>query len=138
MTSTETNTRSTLEARRRYRRLSGACLVVGILVYFAAIQLGYIVAGTLVYWAGFLGMIAVWKGTSIDLYDEREQLLDLEAGGRTLTLFAFVLVFGAPGLVALESASSYQAPPELWGALFGYAAVFAVYGVIYTVHRYRS
>ena len=138
MTSTETNTRSTLETRRRYRRLSGACLVVGILAYFAAIRLDYIVLGTLVYWAGFLGMIAIWQGTSIDLYDEREQLLDLRAGGWTLGIFAFVLVFGAPGLVALESTGSYEAPPELWGAMFGYAALFAVYGVIYTVHRYRS
>ena len=138
MTSTETDTRSTLEVRRRYRWLSMACLVAGILAYFVAIQLDYIVAGTLVYWAGFLGMIAVWKGTSIDLYDEREQLLDLKAGGRTLTLFAFVLVFGVPGLVALESVGYYQPSAELWGAMFGYAALFAVYGVIYTVHRYRS
>ena len=115
-----------------------ACLVVGILAYFVAIRLDYIVVGTLVYWAGFLGMIAVWKGTSIDLYDEREQWIDLRAGGWTLGVFAFVLVFGAPGFVALESTGAYEAPPELWGAMFGYAALFAVYGVIYTVHRLRA
>lgn len=138
MTRTETATRGQLEKRRFYRRLYIGCVLVGVAAYVVALQLGYVLFGTVVYWGAFLGMLGIWKGTSIELYDEREQMIDLRAGGWTLWVFTFVLVFGAPGLVALESAGYYDAPPELWGAMFGYGALYLVYGAIYTVHRYRS
>lgn len=127
-----------LETRRFYRRLLGVCVVVGVVAYVVGVELGYVILGTAVYWACYLGVLWLLKGTSIELYDEREQLIELEAGGWTLELFAFVLVLGAPGLAAFESAGYYDAPPELWGAMFGYAVLYLVFGAIYTVHRYRS
>lgn len=133
-----TDTMNQLETRRFYRRLMGACLAVGIVAYVMGVELGYVIPGTVVYWAGFLGMVGIWKGTSIELYDEREQQIELEAGGQTLGVFAYVLVLGGPGLAAFESAGYYDAPPELWGAFYGYAVLYLVFGVIYTVHRHRS
>lgn len=138
MLQTITDTKGQLETRRFYRRLMGVCLVAGVLTYIVAIELGYVVIGTIIYWAGFLGMLGIWKMTEIELYDEREQQLELEAGGLTLTVFAFVLVLGAPGLAALESVGYYEGSPVLWGAMFGYAVLYLTFGVIYIVYRYRS
>lgn len=138
MTQTETATRGQLEKKRFYRRLMGACLIVGIVTYIVALQLGYVLLGTVIYWGAFLGILGIWKGTAIELYDEREQMIDLEAGGSTLSLFAYVLVFGAPGMVALESGGYYAAPPEFWGAMIGYAGLYLVHGAIYIISRVRS
>lgn len=138
MLQTITATKGPLESKRFYRRLMGVCVVVGCLTYIVAITLGYVLLGTAVYWMGFLGLLGIRYGTGIELYDEREQQIEREAGGLTLTLFAFVLVLGAPGLVALDSAGYYEAPPELFGAMYGYAVLYLVFGVIYTFHRHRS
>lgn len=133
-----TATMNQLETRRFYRRLMGACLAVGIVAYVVGLLLGYIILGTAVYWAGFLGMVGVWKRTSIELYDEREQQIELEASRWTLEVFAYVLVLGGPGLVAFEATGYYDASPELWGTFYAYCALSLVFGAIYTVHRYRS
>lgn len=138
MIRTDTAAMNQLETRRFYRRLMSACIGVGIVAYLAGALSGYVILGTVVYWAGFLGMLGIWRFTSIELYDEREQQIELEAGGRTLTAFAFVLVFGGPALVALEVAGSYDMPPELWGAFYAYCALYIVFGAIYTINRKRS
>ncbi|UPM42989.1 DUF2178 domain-containing protein [Halocatena salina] len=115
-----------------------ACISGGIVAYLAGVLSGYVTLGTIIYWAGFLGMVGIWRGTSIELYDEREQQIDREAAGLTLWVFSFVLVLGGPALFALETVGSYDMPPELWGAFYAYCVVYLVFGAIYTVHRKRS
>lgn len=138
MVQNSTNKAGQLETKRYYRRLMVVCLVVGSIAYVVAVELGYVLIGTAVYWAGFVGMLVIWKGTDLELYDEREHQLELEAGGTTLTLFAIVLVFGAPGLAALDVSGYYEVPSVLWGVLLGYASVSVVFGVIYIIRRSRS
>lgn len=138
MIRTDTAAMNQLETRRFYRRLMSACIGVGMVAYLAGVLSGYVIFGTVVYWAGFLGMLGIWRFTSIELYDEREQQIELEAGERTLTAFAFVLVLGGPGLVAFEATGYYEAPPELWGAFYAYCVLYLAFGAIYTVHRKRS
>lgn len=138
MLGTITNTQSQLQKKRFYRRLMGVCIVVAVFAYLVSLELGYVLIGTAIYWAGFLGMLGILYGTGIELYDEREKQIELESGGLTLTVFAFVLVLGGPGIVALESAGYYDAPPELFGAMFGYAVLYLVIVVIHTFRSYRS
>lgn len=138
MTATESTGHERLAKVRRYRRLSIACLLVGIAGFLVTSFAGYPLVGIAIYWAGFFGMLAVWKGTSIELYDEREQELERRASDVTLGIFAFVLVLGAPGAVALEEAGVYETPAAVQGAIWAYVAVFAVFGVVYTYYRHRS
>lgn len=138
MIRTDTAAMNGLETRRFYHRLMSACIGVGVVAYLAGVLSGYVILGTVVYWAGFLGMLGVWRFTSIELYDEREQQIERKAAGVTLSVFSFVPVFGGPALVALEAAGSYDMPPELWGAFYAYCALYMVFGAIYTIHRKRS
>ena len=127
-----------LEQVRFFRRLMHGLIVIGIVAYLLAMYLDQLVVGTLLYWGCFLGFIAVWQGTSLDLYDERDQRLERAAGNTTLGLFAFVVVFGIPGLVLLAEIGLYEAPAVLWGVMYGYASIFIVFGVVYTVTRIRA
>ena len=133
---TETPNRNWLSSVRRYRRLFWGCFVVAILGFVAGISLGYPLVGLGVYWAGFAGMLAISKGTSLDVFDEREQRLERRASHITLSLVGVVLVLGGPGQIALAELG-YELTTTMKGALYGYAAQFGLFGVVYLVVRYR-
>lgn len=139
MNETATNSHAPLETRRRYRRWMDRSIGAGILGLFVAFGAWIVVpadplvfAGVAIYWLGFLGYLGIWKGTSVTLFDEREEQMELKASGLTLSVFAFVLVFSAPAVVALSITDVYTVPPELWGAITAYVAVFVVFGIVYT------
>lgn len=113
-------------------------LVAGIVGLFIGSYLDQFLAGVVVYWAGFFGMLGVWQFSPVDLYDERDTALERKASDYTLGVFAFVLVLGAPGGIALEESGVATLPPAFSGAMWALVAVYAVFSVIYTVLRRRS
>lgn len=138
MTRTATSTPEPLARKRRYRRLMvGSALggVAGGLVFRGV--LGYPLLGEAVYWLGIVGFLAVWRGTSVTLFDERDAALERRASHLTLTLFAGVLVVGAAAARVLSYTGAYAVPSEAWAVLWGYVAVFATFGVTYAWLRYR-
>lgn len=136
MTRTNATTHERLSKVRRYRRLFVGCLVVAVGGFLVGSNLGYPLVGVGVYWAGVLGMLAVWKGTSLQVFDERERALDRRASHVTLTIAGLALIAGAPGQVVL-SELGYELSPLVEGALWGLTAQFAVFGVVYVWLRYR-
>ena len=137
MTTSPSTVHDRLATVRKYRRLFGALLAIAVLGFIAGSSLGYPIAGVGVYWAGVLGMVLVWKGTSLELFDERERTIERRASNLTLTAFAFVLIVGGPGQL-LYGELGYQAGPLLQGALWGYAAQFAFFGLVYLGLRSRA
>lgn len=135
-TTSDPSARERLSTVRTYRRLFWACFGVAVLGFVAGSSLGYPLAALGVYWVGVLAMLVVWKGTSIQLFDEREKELDRRASHLTITIVGFVLIVGGPGQI-LFSRLGYELSPLLEGALFGYAAQFALFGVVYLWLRYR-
>lgn len=123
--------------RRRYRLAMYGALGVGIVGYIAGLRAELPVIALGVYWAGFLGFIAVWKGSSVTLYDERHERMEARTAMTTVGVMAVVLISVAPATPAL-AAAGYSLPPLAMGALYGYAAMFGVYGLVYTAIRARS
>lgn len=122
---------------RRYRRLLFGSVVAGVLGFVFAENAGYPLVGVGLYWAGVLGAVAVWQGTDLCLFDERERAIERRASAVTLLLVAVVLIVGGPTLSVLSETGLYAVPPELDGALLGYVVLFVVFGLVYTALRYR-
>ena len=123
---------------RLYRRLILGSIVVGVLAGLALRFLDYPLAGEAVYWLGILVALGVWLGTSVPLFDERDAALERRASQRTMTIFAVVLIVGASAARVLPLVSDVVVPREVWGALYGYVALFAVWVAAYLWLRFRS
>lgn len=104
-------------------------LAVGIVGYLLALRIEQPVAGLAVYWAGFLGFVGVWKGSPVTLYDERHERIERRAAMRTVGIVGAALILVGPALPALSGAG-YEPPTLVVGALYGYAAMFGVYGAV--------
>lgn len=137
MTEHETPNYDRLSSVRRYRRLYWGCLAVAILGFVGGITFSYQLVGLGVYWAGVAAMLFVWKGTPLQLFDEREQQLDRRASHVTLSIVGAVLIVGGPGQVLLTELG-YELSAAVEGALFGYAAQFGLFGVVYLAIRLRQ
>lgn len=132
MTETSTPATNRFSTRKRYKRLSIASLLVGIVGLLVGSFLDQVVAGVLVYWAGFVGMIVAWRVSPVELYDERDTAIERRASDLTLSVFAIVFVAAAPGGVALEAAGVVELPPEFGGAMWTLFAIYVTFGVVYT------
>jgi uncharacterized membrane protein len=137
MTGNETADRDWLPSVRRYRRLFWGCLFLGVLGFLGGDLLGYELVGLGVYWAGAAGMFLVWKGTDLQVFDERERELDRRASHVTLTIIAVALIVGGPGQIAFAEVG-FEFSRLMEGALWGYTAQFVVFGVVYLGIRLRS
>ena len=80
-TPAETHGHEQLAKRRRYRRLMIGFVVAGVAASLVLREVGYPLAGEAVYWIGIVGFLAVWLGTSVQLFDERDGTSN--AGRRT-------------------------------------------------------
>ena len=138
MTETTHTAKTRIERRQRYKRLMFGCLAIGIAGLLLGSYLDQYLVGVLIYWAGFFGMLGVWQFSPVTLYDERDTAIERKASDYTLGVFAFVLVLGAPGGVALEEASVLTLPAAFGGAMWALVAVYVVFGVIYTVLRRQA
>ncbi|GAB6878556.1 DUF2178 domain-containing protein [Halorubrum gandharaense] len=132
MTETSTPATNRLSTRKRYKRLSTASLLVGMAGLFVGVFLDQVVAGVLVYWAGFVGMIVVWRVSPVELYDERDTAIERRTSEITLNAFGVLFVAAAPGGVALEAAGVVELPPEFGGAMWTLFAIYVTFGVVYT------
>lgn len=120
---------------KRYRRLMYGFVGLAVLGFVAGMRLDYPLVAVGVYWAGALASVAVWQGTSVSLFDERERSMQRWAADVTLHVFAFVLIVGSPGQIVIEELG-YAVPAWFEGAMYGYAALFGVLAVVYGVRRY--
>lgn len=109
----------------------------GVIAGLGLRLLDYPLVGELAYWVGIAGFLAVWAGTPVKLFDERDAALERRASQLTLYVFAAVLVVGASAARVLPRLGAYAVPPEVAGALYGYAALFVVFGLVYLGLRYR-
>lgn len=137
MTETASPGTNRLEKVRRYRRLMFGWLLGGVILALALRGLDYPLAGEVVYWIGIVGFLAIWLGTPVQLFDERDAAIERRASQLTIGLFAFVLAAGASVARVLPRVSDVTVPPEVWGALYGYVGVFAVWIVAYGWLRRR-
>ena len=137
MPETATAGTDVLEKRRRYRRLFVGTIVVGAVAGLSLRALDYPMVGEAVYWVAILGALAVWLGTSVSLFDERDAALERRASQLTISISAVVLVVGASAARVLPRVTDLAVPPEVWGALYGFLALFATWAVSYVWLRYR-
>jgi uncharacterized membrane protein len=122
---------------RRYRRLMYASVLVGVLGFLALDELGYALAGLGVYWAGIVAFLAVWKGTSVTLFDERDTALERRASHATIGVVGALGVLTFTSLVVLGETTTVEVPDAVWTLYLGYAALFVLWGAVYTVLKYR-
>ena len=137
MPETTTSGTEPLAKRRRYRRLFYACILAGSAGLLVAFRFDYVLFGIGIYWAGVVAALAILRGTSIDLYDERDVALERRAGLLTLYVIGAVAVLGIPASVALSELGYFTIPPEFLGAIYGYVGLCVVFGVSYLWLRYR-
>ncbi|MFB6111860.1 MAG: DUF2178 domain-containing protein [Halobacteriaceae archaeon] len=125
--------------QQRYRRLLLGLLITGVVGGILLREgLGYRLIGEAVYWTGIIGALAVWGGTSVRLFDERDRALERRASQLTLAIAAVVLVLGASTARVLTVTDAYDVPATAWAALWGYAALFGVFVVVYLALRSRA
>lgn len=137
MTETASPGTNRLARIRRYRRLFYACILAGTLGLLVASRFDYVVVGVGIYWAGVVAALAVLRGTSVQLYDERDVALERRASLITLYVIGAAAVLGFPAAVALAELGYLSLPPELVGAMLGYVALCAVWAVVYVLLRFR-
>lgn len=136
LTDTATSDHPTLAKRRRYRRLMFAAILFGSLGLMGAARFDRHVLGVGVYWAGVLAFVAIWRGTSVELFDERDLALERRASLATLQVAAVIGIVAIPAAVTLERLGYLELPPVAVGGIYGYASLFVVFGVIYVLMRY--
>ncbi|MFB6176800.1 MAG: DUF2178 domain-containing protein [Halobaculum sp.] len=127
----------TLAKRRRYRRLMFGFLLGGVgLGLLLREVLQFPLASEAVYWLGVLGFLAVWLGTSVTLFDERDAALERRASQLTLLGTGVVLAVGASAARILSTVG-YEIPAVVGHALYAFVAQFVLFGVVYGVLRVR-
>jgi hypothetical protein len=132
----EGNGAERIAAIRRYRRLMWVAIGVGVLGFLGLDELGYPFAGLAVYWAGVIAFAGIWKGTSVQLFDERDAALERRTSHATLKLVGGLGLLAFTTLVVLGE-TTVEVPDLVWGAYLGYSALFLLWGGVYTVLRYR-
>jgi hypothetical protein len=137
MTRTITSEPDRLSKIRTYRRLMVGFVLGGVAAALVLRFLDYPVLGEALYWVGILGFLAVWQGTSLTLFDERDAELERRASHVTLTLVAVVGVVTTSAARMLPKFTEYAVPAELWGALYGFVVLFGTFGIVYLWLRYR-
>ncbi|PSQ46093.1 hypothetical protein BRD15_09915 [Halobacteriales archaeon SW_6_65_15] len=137
MTRTVTSEPDRLSKIRLYRRLMFGCILGGVAAALGLRHLGYPVLGEAIYWVGILGFFAVWQGTSLTLFDERDVELERRASHLTLLVVGAVGVLTASAARMLPRFTDYAPPSELTGAFYAFAFLFGTFGVVYLWLRYR-
>jgi uncharacterized membrane protein len=127
-----------LSTIRTYRRLMYGAVLAGTAGFAVASAADRTLLGVAVYWAGFLAFLGIWRGTAVTLFDERDRALERRASHVTLNVLAAVGILAWPSLAVLSEVTDYAPPPEYRGALLALAAVYLVFGVVYTILRHRS
>ena len=112
-------------------------ILVGVVGFLVAVELERPLVGLGVYWAGILGFVGIWKGTSVQLYDERDASLERRASNLTMQVIAVVAVLLMAVLVIVEATDTMEVPPRVVGGFLALSGVGLLYGAIYLFVRYR-
>jgi uncharacterized membrane protein len=137
MTEAETTQMDFLARVRRYRHLMTAAVVLGTLGFLTADYLGYPVVGVAVYWLGVCAFLAIWKGTDVVLFDERDRELERRAITLATLAFGVAMILLWPTMVVLSETGTYTPPPEFYGALLAFSAQAGLFVIAYLWLRYR-
>lgn len=137
MSHSETSRHPQIAKRRRYRRLMYGSVLVGVIAFVAADELGYELVGLAVYWIGILAFVGLWKGTSIQLFDERDVDLERRTSLLTLKIAAVLGVLWMSTMVVLNAATTITIPERVWGGFLTLSGLFVLYGGVYLFLRYR-
>jgi len=137
MTATESPANTRLARRQTYRRLMFGSVFGGVAVGLVLRSLDYPVVGEAVYWVGILAFLAIWKGSDVQLMDERDWALERRASLSALQIVSAVLVVAASASRLLTWLTDYTVPTLVWGALYGYIGLFIAFGASYLWHRSR-
>ena len=116
---------------RRYRRLMYASILVGVAGFVVGVEFDYPLVGLAVYWAGILGFFVVWRGSSVELFDERDADLERRASHLTVQVAGIVGVLTMTTLVVLGEATDVAVPREVWGGFLALSGQFLVFGIAY-------
>ena len=128
-----------LSKRRLYRRLMSVLLLGGVAIGLVLrLLLERPLLGETVYWVGVLGFLAVWFGSPVTLFDERDKTLEQRASVLTLGVFAVVFPVSASAARVLSYTDTIEVPAEIWTVLWGYVALYGVFAGIYGWLRYRQ
>ncbi|MBX0285566.1 DUF2178 domain-containing protein [Halomicroarcula sp. F28] len=116
-------------------------ILVGVAVALVLRNLGYPVVGEAVYWLGILAFFAIWKGTDIQLVDERDWELERRASLTAFQIIGAVAVVGFSAARLLTWLTDYTFAPMvqamLQGAFYGLVGFVVAFGVSYLYHRSR-
>lgn len=130
-----------IQRGKRYNRIIVAVFAVGVVAFFVGMALDRYLAGLVVYAvAGLSGIAALLYlrfASSVQLGDERDRRLHERTSGTVLTLLTYVGLPSIIGLYLLDATDTYVIGPTLWGAIFAYAGLYLVWGVVYTIYRYQ-
>lgn len=131
MTPTDGSTTDDPLARRRSaRRLFGGLIAAAMLAFIGLDWLGRPLAAVGAYWLLVLGAAAVLY-RSDHVMDERDRALERRTSHRAVQLVGAGLIVLGPGLSALDDAGLYEVPTLVHGVLFGWVALYAVWGLAY-------
>lgn len=128
---------SRLARVRRYRRLMIGSVVGGTVGFVVAVSAGFPLVGVGLYWIGIVGWLAVWRGTSTPLFDERDRALERRAITLAFTLFAAALILLWPALVVSAELDVYTPPPAFDGVVIAGAVQGVLFTAAYLWLRYR-
>ena len=137
MTPSETPGVNRLAKQRRYRRFMYAAVLGGVLSFIGAVELGYQLVGLAVYWIGILTFVGIWKGTSVQLFDERDVSLERRASLLTFKIAGVVGVLWMSALVVVNTTTNVEVPDRVSGGFLTLSGLFVLYGVVYLVLRYQ-
>lgn len=114
-----------------------AAVILGVLGFVGAAELGYQLFGLAVYWSGILVFLGIWQTSDIRVFDERDIALERRASLLTLKFAAVIAIFMMSVMVVIDATHVGEVPATIWGGFVGIASLFAVYGLIYAMLRYR-
>lgn len=138
MTQTLNSNTGQLSRMRRYRHLMFSVLLGGVAISLGLRSLDYPLVAEVVYLLGFFGFLAIWQGTSIQLFDERERQIEERACAVTLTITAFALIFGASAGRLLPLLTAYSYPTWLNAVIYAFIGQFIVFAAVYGWLRFRT
>lgn len=137
MPTTESPQTDWLSRRQRYRKLMIGSILGAVAVSILLRNFDYHLAGEAVLWLGLVSYGVIWKGTDVQVMDERDWELERRASMTAIQLAGAVLIVGASTARLLPLLTDYTVPVIVSGALYGYVGLFVAFGVAYLWHRYR-
>jgi hypothetical protein len=81
--------------------------------------------------AGVAGFLAVWQGTAVPRFDERDRALERRVIAIATTGFSLGMILLWPTLVVLSEFDVYTPPPAFDGALLAVAVQAGLFAVVY-------